>query len=42
NTNGGSKRIQNWRVNLEEFQYQVEYKPGINNGNADALSRRPE
>ena len=42
NTNGGSKRIQNWRVNLEEFQYTVEYKPGINNGNADALSRRPK
>jgi hypothetical protein len=42
NTNGGSRRIQNWRVNLEEFTYKVEYKPGKTHRNVDTLSRRPE
>jgi hypothetical protein len=40
--NGGSRRIQNWRVNLEEFTYKVEYKPGRIHRNVDTLSRRPE
>ncbi|KAI5721603.1 hypothetical protein M8J77_022863 [Diaphorina citri] len=28
-----------WRLKLEEYDYEIEYKPGKQNSNADALSR---
>lgn len=28
-----------WRLKLEEYQYEVVYKVGVTNTNADALSR---
>lgn len=34
----GSRLIR-WRLQLEEFEYEVVYKPGTQNTNADALSR---
>jgi transposase InsO family protein len=36
----GSKLVR-WRLKLEEFDYEVEYKKGKINSNADALSRYP-
>ena len=29
------------RIRLEEYQYQIKYKPGKTNSNADRLSRLP-
>jgi hypothetical protein len=34
-----SSRLLRWRLKLEEYQYEVVYKKGSNNTNADALSR---
>ena len=34
-----SSRLLRWRLKLEEYYYQVVYKPGVRNTNADALSR---
>ncbi|KAL4112118.1 hypothetical protein QTP88_015966 [Uroleucon formosanum] len=34
----GSRLIR-WRLKLEEYEYEIHYKPGANNTNADALSR---
>ena len=34
-----SSRLLRWRLKLEEYNYQVLYKPGVRNTNADALSR---
>ena len=36
-----SSRLLRWRLLLEEYQYEVEYKAGKRNTNADALSRDP-
>ncbi|XP_063831609.1 uncharacterized protein LOC135080816 [Ostrinia nubilalis] len=36
----GSKLVR-WRLKLEEFDYEIEYKKGRVNSNADALSRYP-
>ena len=33
--------IQRWAVLLSAYQYKLEYRPGIENANADALSRLP-
>ena len=30
-----------WLEIMEEFDFQVEHRPGVRHGNADALSRRP-
>jgi hypothetical protein len=32
-------RLLRWRIQLEEYDYEIIYKPGAQNGNADALSR---
>jgi hypothetical protein len=37
-----SKRMQKWRVELEEYNKNIVYKKGILNANADALSRVEE
>ena len=34
-----SSRLLRWRLKLEEYEYEVIYKKGSNNTNADALSR---
>ena len=35
-------RVQKWRFKLSEFDYEVIYKEGKQNTNADALSRNPK
>ena len=37
----GAARIQRWSLNLSNFNYQVEYRKGCDNSNADPLSRLP-
>jgi len=32
-------RLLRWRIKLEEYDYEIVYKPGVQNSNADALSR---
>jgi hypothetical protein len=32
-------RLMKWRIQLEEYDYEVAYKPGVQNSNANALSR---
>jgi len=39
NVKDPSLRLLRWRLKLKEFDYQVIYKPGVGNTNADALSR---
>ena len=39
NVKDPGSRLTRWRLKLEEYQYQIQYKPGCNNTNADALSR---
>ena len=34
-------RLQRWVLTLSVYNYQIEYRTGANNGNADALSRKP-
>lgn len=34
-----SSRLTRWRLKLEEYEYEIVYKPGVLNSNADALSR---
>ena len=36
-----SARIQRWAILLGGYHYRIEYKPGQQNGNADAFSRLP-
>lgn len=36
-----SSRLIRWRLKLEEFSYEIRYKPGRINANVDALSRNP-
>jgi transposase InsO family protein len=36
-----NSKLVRWRLKLEEFNYEIEYKPGKINNNADALSRIP-
>ncbi|XP_041961667.1 uncharacterized protein K02A2.6-like [Alosa sapidissima] len=37
----GSPRVQRWAVHLSAYEYNIVYKPGKQNANADALSRLP-
>jgi len=39
NVKDPGSRLTRWRLKLEEYQYEIQYKPGCNNTNADALSR---
>jgi hypothetical protein len=32
-------RLMRWRIQLEEYDYEIIHKPGAQNSNADALSR---
>jgi len=32
-------RLLRWRIQLQEYNYEIVYKPGVQNSNADALSR---
>lgn len=34
-------KLMRWKLKLEEYDYNIEYKPGKTNLNADALSRQP-
>lgn len=36
-----TSRLMRWRLKLAEYDYQIKYKPGKRNKNADALSRNP-
>eukprot|EP00731_Ephydatia_muelleri_P004369 Em0002g545a len=36
-----SSQIQRWALTLSAYCYQIEFKPGIKQGNVDALSRLP-
>lgn len=38
-TNSTSSRLVRWRLDLDEYNYDVVYKPGKQNTNADVLSR---
>jgi len=39
NVKDPGSRLIRWRLKLEEYEYEIHYKPGANNTNADALSR---
>ena len=34
-------RLKRWALTLSAYNYKIEYRTGANNGNADALSRKP-
>ena len=36
-----TSKIMRWRIKLNEYDYNIVYKPGKQNSNADALSRNP-
>lgn len=36
-----SSRLWKWRLRLSEYEFEIRYKPGKVNSNADALSRNP-
>ncbi|KAL0128551.1 hypothetical protein PUN28_003706 [Cardiocondyla obscurior] len=36
-----TSRLARWRIKLSEYEYEIIYKPGKINANADALSRNP-
>ncbi|CAG8843464.1 14180_t:CDS:1, partial [Gigaspora margarita] len=37
-----NKRITRWRLTLQEYQFDIKYRAGSRNKNADFLSRLPE
>jgi len=39
NVKDPGSRLMRWRLKLAEYNYEVAYKPGVTNTNADALSR---
>ena len=41
NNKDTSSRLMRWRLKLEDYDYEIKYKPGVKNCNADALSRYP-
>lgn len=42
NVKDPGSRLIRWRLKLEEYDYEIVYKPGRQNANADCLSRIPE
>ncbi|KAL4083088.1 hypothetical protein QTP88_028418 [Uroleucon formosanum] len=32
-------KVARWRIELEQYNYEIKYKPGVQNSNVDALSR---
>ena len=34
-------RLARWSLFIQQFDFEIKHRPGVNNGNADALSRRP-
>ena len=36
-----SARVQRWALTLSGYQYTIKHRPGVNQGNADGLSRLP-
>lgn len=34
-------RLARWSLFIEQFDFDIKHRPGITNGNADGLSRRP-
>ncbi|XP_050314887.1 uncharacterized protein LOC126749236 [Anthonomus grandis grandis] len=36
-----NSKLVRWRLKLQEYEYTIQYKKGIHNSNADALSRPP-
>jgi hypothetical protein len=41
NVKDPSSRLLRWRLLLEEYEFEIKYKPGKQNTNADSLSRYP-
>ena len=40
--NGLTGRLARWQLQLQSFDYDIKYRPGTVNSNADALSRMPQ
>ena len=40
-TADNNARVQKWRIKLSDYEFDIVYKPGKQNANADALSRNP-
>jgi len=36
-----TSRLMRWKLKIAEYEYEIKYKPGKKNKNADALSRNP-
>ena len=34
-------RLARWSLKLQQYDFEIHYRPGVNHGNADGLSRRP-
>ena len=41
NLNETSPRVARWKLKLREYDYEIQFKPGASNLNADSLSRNP-
>lgn len=41
NTKDPTSKLMRWKIKLNEYDYDITYKPGRINSNADALSRNP-
>ena len=41
NLNETSPRVARWKLKLREYDYEIQFKPGASNLNADSLTRNP-